>query len=271
MQSVSKGPALREVEPDDDTRVRAVLAEQRAMLDVVRGNRVWDWLGGMPSGFGHPKAGLYGIYLAVAFVVMAAIALVVAGFDRGVWLATFVGLALVCLLVRAVVEGSAERRTKAFYGRAVQMPAVVLHAQEPDDDGDDDEPATPVALLVGTDVSSADDLAALLEAGARLRAGIEDPDACEPALVELARTIRDGRECDGSRMAAPEALGKAMDVAFVAVFEDWLPERELDSRLVFVLADPDRRDARHTRVAHHAAWGPGAVNLCARLPLEVEA
>lgn len=266
-----KGPALRDVSPGDDDAVRAVLAEQRAMLDVVRRNRVWDWLGGMPSGFGHPKAGLYGIYLAVAFVAMMAMALIVAGFDRGVWLGSFVGLALLCLAIRSFVEGAAERRTKAFYGRAVQMPAVVLHAQDPDFAGDDDEPPTPAALLVGTNVQSSGDLGALLEAGARLRRGIEDSEACEPALCAVAQGIRDGQECDGRREPAPEALGNGMELAFVPVFEDWLPERELESQLVFVLADPGSRDARHTRVAHHAAWGPGAVNLCSKLPLEEDA
>ena len=38
--------------------------------------------------------------------------------------------------------------------------------------------------------------------------------------------------------------------------------------LLFVLADPDRRDAAHTRQAHHVTWGPGGVSLCGALPWE---
>lgn len=272
--SVSKGPALRDASPADDTAVRAVLAEQRAMLDLVRSNRVWDWLGGMPAGFGSPKAALYGLYLAIAFVALLAITLIVAGFDRGIWLASCAGLAVACLVVRSFVEGSAVRRTQAFYASAVQLPAVVVAFDEPDYDGADDEeeePPTPVALLVGCEVQSADDLAALLEAGARLRAGVRDAAQCEAALVDVAASIREGQPCDGSRRPAPAALGRAMDLAFVAVHEPWLPNRELDSQLLFVLADPESRDAGRTRVAHHVVWGPGAHGLCAGLSLEEDA
>ncbi len=63
MSDVSaRGPSLHEASPSDDVAVRAVFAEQRALLDLVRGRRLWGWLGGMPSGFGHPKAALYGLY-----------------------------------------------------------------------------------------------------------------------------------------------------------------------------------------------------------------
>ena len=39
----------------------------------------------------------------------------------------------------------------------------------------------------------------------------------------------------------------------------------------FVIADPDRRDAAHTRLAHHVTWGPGGVRLSGGLPWEGQA
>ncbi|MCK5940879.1 MAG: hypothetical protein KAI24_02820 [Planctomycetes bacterium] len=266
-----RGPSLRDASPDDDEAVRAVLAEQRAMIDVVRANQAWNWLGGMPGGFGHPKAALYGLYLAIAFVVSTAIALVVAGFDRGVWLGTFVGLALLCLLVRWLAEGSARRQTLAFYRGAVPMPAVVVAVGEPDLDADDldddDEPPTPVVVLVGPAVASADDLAALLAAGRRLRDGVRRPDACEPALRDVAADLREPPVCDGSRRPAPDALGSSYELAFVPVYEYAMPEQRIGSQLLFVFADPDDRGAGRTRVCHYALWGPGALSLHGKLPL----
>jgi hypothetical protein len=270
--SVLKGPALRRVSATDEAAVRAMFAEQRAMLELVRRDGLWDWLGGMPAGFGNPKAGLYGIYLAVAFVVFAALALIVAGFDRGVWLLSCAALAALCLVARALTEGRAERQTEAYYRRARTMPAVVVAVGEPDWDGssddDPDDPPTPAALLVGVGCESAEDLDALLRAGRQLRAAVVDPGAADGELAGLARELRDEVSCDGSRRAAPSALGAGVDVAFVGLHLPWLPNREHDSELLFVLADPDRRDAAHTRQAHHVTWGPGGVSLCGALPWE---
>ena len=270
-----KGPALQRVAPTDDAAVRAAFAEQRALLDLVRRDRLWDWLGGMPAGFGHPRAALYGLYLAIAFVVFAAIALIVAGFDRGAWLLSFSGLAALCLVVRPLTEGRAARQTEAFYRRVRTMPAVVVTADEPDWDGasddDPDDPPTPVALLVGTGAGSSADLQALLEAGRRLRAAVAAPEEADGELRSLVSEIREGILCDGSRRPAPAALGADVDVAFVGLHLPWLPNRELDSELLFVIADPGRRDAAHTRLAHHVTWGPGGVRLSGELPWEEQA
>ena len=129
-----------------------------------------------------------------------------------------------------------------------------------------------MAVLVGTRVAGADDLAALLEAGARLRDAVLAPERADTALTSCAaavrKDLRNGRACDGSRQAAPEALGPDLELALLHVHEPWLPSRSLDSRLLFVLADLDRREAGCTRLAHHAVWGPGAVSLSEALPLE---
>ena len=185
-----KGPALQRVAPTDDAAVRAVFAEQRALLDLVRRDRLWDWLGGMPAGFGHPRAALYGLYLAIAFVVFAAIALIVAGFDRGVWLLSFSGLAALCLVVRSLTEGRAVRQTKAFYRRVRTMPAVVVTADEPDWDGasddDPDDPPTPVALLVGTGADSSADLQALLrESSADQRSAVAEAETAAASADQV--------------------------------------------------------------------------------------
>ena len=116
---------MKAVRLGDDAGLRALFAEQRARLEVVRDNGIWQWLGGVPSGFGHPAAVLYGVYLQIAFVCLVAIALVVAGFTRGRALWVVAGLAASCLLVRAMLLGPATRQTLSFYRSAVQVPGVM--------------------------------------------------------------------------------------------------------------------------------------------------
>ena len=102
------GAALHEAGPSDDAAVRAVFAEQRALLDLVRSHRLWIWLGGMPSGFGHPKAALYGLYLAIAFVAFAAVAFAAAAPEMR---SVMVGLAGAARsLCAAVAAGAAAKR-----------------------------------------------------------------------------------------------------------------------------------------------------------------
>src|SRR5688572_29416457 len=92
------GPALTEVAPNDGEALRALFAEQRARLAVVRANGIWEWLGGVPSGFGSPKAPLHGLYLQLGSIVLVAVALIVAGFTRGPWLWGIVALVAASML-----------------------------------------------------------------------------------------------------------------------------------------------------------------------------
>lgn len=258
------GPALKAVSRTDDEAVRALFAEQRGLLSVVRENGIWDWLGGVPSGFGNPSGPLYSLYCSFAFVVLVAVALVVAGFTRGPALWVLLGLAIVCLVARALLTGSATRKTMALFQRGVLVPSIVLAVETDSDDPD----IADVAVLVGMKVRSAPELNALVVAGGRVRDLLAGDESTPADLQSFVASLRDRSNFDGSRIATPASVGKDYEVAFLTFDSMILPSEEVDSQLLFVFADPDCRDQQHTRIVQPELWGHGAQSLCDSLPLE---
>ena len=63
-------------------------------------------------------------------------------------------------------------------------------------------------------------------------------------------------------------VGRALGSAFAVFWAAALPGAEFDSRLLFVLADPDRRDRMRTKVMQESLWGHGVAGLCAAMPVE---
>ncbi|MFT4515598.1 MAG: hypothetical protein ACI89X_004942 [Planctomycetota bacterium] len=258
-----EGPALQTVSQNDDAAVRALFAEQRGMLAVVRSNRIWQWLGGVPSGFDSPSAALHNLYLGFGFVGLMATAFIVAGFTQGLVLWIVVGLAFACLIARPLLIGPATKKTVALFESGVQLPAIVLRAA---DDEDADE--STVAVLVGMNVQSSDDLRALVIAGGHLRDYVGGDETPPQDLKSLVQSIREHADFDGTRVSAPSSLGKDYEVAFVTLNPLMLPGEVVDSQLMFVFADPACRDAEHTRVVQSDLWGHGVAGLCDALPLE---
>lgn len=264
------GPALTRVTPDDDEALRALFAEQRARLAVVRENRIWQWFGGMPSGFGSPSAPVLDIYLAIAAVCCFAVALIVAGFTWGLWLWITAGLGVAVLIWRAVVTIPPRRKTRALFDRAETWPGVVVaHGHSSKND------ALAVFALVHPRIDGADTLQRLVECGDRLRALVGGGDGAPAELQAIAATVRERMSSpvpDGSRAPVPASIGmKGCELAFVEVWPQLLPSGQLDSRLLFVFADPEHRDAAHTRVLQGTVWGGACEFLCDALPLEARA
>ena len=259
-----RGPALSSVTQKDDAAVQALFAEQRSLLAVVRDNKIWQWLGGVPAGFGHPLAELYSIYCAFAFVGLFAITLIVAGFTRGPALWILFGLAVLCLLVRPLLTGPATKKTLALFARGVQLPAIIVRIADFEADGR----IARLVVLVGKNVQSSDSLSALVVAGGQLRDYVQQDEATPRDLQPLVQSIRAHATFDGSRSAVPATVGKHYELAYLELNPILLPGETLDSQLLFVFADPDCRDAAHTRVVQCDLWGHGVEGLCNALPLE---
>lgn len=261
------GPALRNVATADDDALQHLFAEQRARMAVVRENGIWQWFGGVPQGFGSPKAVLHGLWLQFAFVGCVASALVVAGMTRGPVLWTTCGLAAACLAARAWVLGRPSRATLRLYRRAVLVPAVIV-ARVRDPDITELE-VFDVCAVLSTQAPTPASFRALLGVGERLQRLLS---GAEPVPAELAATvaaIHDRAAAhDGSRTPLPAALGKDLELARFFVPPLYLPDDRLTSRLVFVLADPDDRSAGHTRVAQAMLWGEGGASLYRALAWE---
>jgi hypothetical protein len=266
------GPVLHRIAPADLDSLQALFAEQRARLDVVRSNRIWQWFGGVPDGFGSPKAPVHAVYLQLAFVALVGLTLVVAGCTRGPWLWATGGLAVACPLARALVFGRPVRQTLAFYERAVQMPGILVACAP--------ELAVPAstqlhcaAVLVARGGADARGLENLIAAGEEVRRWLSGvaavPDAWRAVVAEVQRGLA-AKDHDGSRIAVPDGLpGGAYEIARVRLATAQLPGEALTSRLVFVFADPLTPTPGHARVLHHALWGGGVETLCAALPWEV--
>lgn len=269
------GPALTEVAPNDGEALRALFAEQRARLAVVRdnaiwGSGIWEWLGGVPSGFGPPKAPLHGLYLQFASIVLVFVALIVAGFTRGPWLWGIVALAAACLLLRELLVGGSTRKTLRFYRRAVQAPAMLI-AVAPAKDPSLEHARCAAALVALGDLDAAA-LQQLAAAADRLRRMVDGAEPVPDELAPLVASVRGGMEAridDGSRVVVPAPLGPGRyELARLLVPLPLLPDEELASRLVFVLCDPDERAAAHTRIVQSSVWGNGVERLCDAFPME---
>lgn len=259
-----RGPALRSVTQNDDAAVRALFAEQRSLLTVVRDNQIWQWLGGVPSGFGNPAAELYSIYCAFAFVVLFAITLIVAGFTRGPALWILFGLAMLCLLARPLLNRTATKKTMALFVRGVQLPAIIVRvaAEAADDD------LERLVVLIGKNVQSSDSLSALVVAGGRIRDYVRYDEETPNDLQPLIKGIREREAFDGSRSTLPSTVGNDYELGYLTVNPILLPGETVHSQLLFVFADPNCLDAAHTRVVQCDLWGHGVEGLCNALPLE---
>lgn len=263
------GPALRDVRPDDDGAVRALLREQAARLEVVRKDRLWQWFGGVPSGFGHPARDLWSLYCAFAFVALVGLAFVVVGFTRGPVVWVILALAVLCLVARVLLRRGPVQRTLQFYGRAVVAPAVVVAAERGDPEQGVDangQPRLRLVLLVSRDVDDAASLARLVESGRRLRAALHE-DGDTEGLGELLAAIRDREHYDDTRIDAGAALDRA-ELQFSEAYDWMLPGDSLRSQLLFVLVDPEDRGPDCARVLSSTFCGDAAESLAAELPWE---
>lgn len=268
MTSEHIGPALSAVHVNDPGSVAALFQEQRARLQVVRDNRIWQWFGGVPSGFGNPKRVLYAVYLRFAAIALSVITLITAGLTRGPVLWIALAACVACLLSAWFLDGPPARRTLRLYRRAVQVPAFVV-AHEPEVADPDDREMRVVYALTAFDANSAAGLQRLAAAAAELRSWL----AGRPAPGELATFVAalqqdfQARRGDGSRVPVPSVLGPGLEVARLRIGAILLPEEVLTSALLFVFADPGRRDADHTLMLQSCHWGSGVGTLCAEFPL----
>lgn len=256
------GPALREVAPDDTNALDALFAEQRARLAVVRDNRIWDWLGDVPSGFGIAAAQLYGVYLQIVFVVAIAATLIVAGFTRGPVLWCVAATAPACLLLRELVLGMPARATLRLFRRGLVVPAAIVARAADPRNPELDEPL--VLALLRPAPPTAASFRALLAAAEQLRAAASG-DAPIPAELAAAvasiRTAAQPAAYDGSRITIA-----ANGLELARVFLRYGPGADPASRVTFVLADPRARGAGSTRMVQPMLWGEGGESLCRALP-----
>jgi ribosomal protein S18 acetylase RimI-like enzyme len=265
------GPVLTEVAPGDEEGLRLLFQEQRARISFVQQNEQWGWFGGVPFGFGPPLTAMYGLVLALAIVAAMAATLLTAGFTRGPVLWMFAGLVPLLWLLRQVMFGRHVRATLRFYRRARLVPAVIvartLHTDPPDDTVWD------VFAVLSKAVPDAKVFAALVAAGDRLRAGVEGAVELPAALAPVVATIRAGgtaKSFDGSRAPLPRELGDGLELARVFLPPVTADGKRHESRLVFLLVDPDRRTPGHARACAAALWGDAGVALGAALPFGVQ-
>lgn len=264
------GPVLRAVAPGDVQALQDLFAEQAARLDVVRQHRLWQWFGGMPRGFSSGKEVLWGFGLQIAGYLCVFAALIVAGWTRGPVLWVLLLLPVLCALLRVVLVWPPRRRTLRLYENAEQRPAVVV-AHDPAALEGPSEAAYAVAALVPKRRIAAGELPALLDAGERLRAWVEERVAPPADAVAFVASIRRGiaaKDHDDSRVPVPAALGDH-ELARVWITPAVLPGEQLASRLLFLFLHPTDRSRGHTRQVESSLWGGGVEALCAALPLEV--
>jgi hypothetical protein len=254
--------------PDDDAALADFFAEQHARLEVIRRNEIWDWLGGNVLSFSHPERLLRGVWTEIASMALLVLTILVAGFTHGPVLWSFAALTLACLVLGRWLRTQPLKQTAAHYRRAQVFP-VAIFAHTTDRIGEAEVPV--VHALVGLDVRTWKDLRELMAQAERLEAlvdgRVEVPTALS-AFVEERRNDLRSRRRDASRVPVPPELG----LGRVQVLRDccaphWLPHGELDSRLLFVLADPERLGPERARVMFHQTWGTGARSLCERFPL----
>ncbi|MBL8748977.1 MAG: hypothetical protein JNK78_07445 [Planctomycetes bacterium] len=259
------GPALTHVEPDDADALRALFAEQRARLDVVREHRLFEWVGGASPG----RVALTGLTLQLACVGLVAVGLIVAGITRGPWLWGIFAVAAACLAVRAALVGPPTQKALHFCERAVLVPGVVV-ADVPFADPSLSHLRCAAVMVAPGGVGPAA-FAAFVAAADRLRSLLAEDAVVVEHLQAFVGSVRRGlaaRVDDGHRIAVPVAIGDGFELAHLAVPIPLLPRGEFSSRLVFVLLDPAERDAGQARIVQSTLWGNGVEQLCERFPRE---
>lgn len=265
------GPPLHVVAATDEAGLRLLFQEQRARMAVVRDHAIWHWLGGVPQGFGSPKAALRGVHLQLGFVAVIAVALVVAGFTRGPVLWGAAALAPLLLVARDLAFGRHVRATVRLYRRAILVPVSIVHRSL--DSTLDDLEVWNVSAVLSPLAPDPASFRRVLEAGARLRAMVERRSEVPGPLADLVDAIKsdiDPAHFCGSRVPLPEAIGAGLELARFVVPPRLLPDERLTSRLLFVFLDPGNRAPGHVRVAQPLLYGEGGESLSAAMPWEAK-
>lgn len=267
-----RGPALTAVSAGDAQGLADLGREQRARLETLREERLWDWLGGLDA----DQPSLWPLWCLFSFLGLAPLAVLTAGFTLGPVLWCVLALTALSPLPYWLLYVPVRRRTRRLLEHAGLRPAVVVACDTAAHDEDGDEPVAVWALAgdsVGRSAGAAgpDALRALVAAGDRLAAQLREPPPADDALAPFVRGLReriDARVADGRRCAAPRELGEGLEVAHLLLHPINLPGERLSSRLLFVLADVARDGPASTRVVPSPVWGRGVEALCAAFPWE---
>ena len=274
MPQLARDPAVHfgrshaSLPPDDDDALADIFEEQRARVEVIRRNRIWDWLGGPALSFSRPELLLRGVWIEISSMALLVLTVLVSGFTRGPVLWSFAAVTLACLVIGRWLRTQPLAATAAHYRRARVFPAAIF-AHTTERIGEVEAPV--VHALVGLEVRTWKELRELMANAERLEALVHGRAEVPPAwskFVEERRNDLRSKLHDASRVAVPAELGFGK----VQVLRDccaphWLPSGELDSRLLFVLADPDNLGPERARILFHQNWGTGAVSLCEQFPL----
>ncbi|MCA8975882.1 MAG: hypothetical protein KDC98_14265 [Planctomycetes bacterium] len=267
-----RGPALTAVKADDGDALHDLAREQRARLATLRDEDMCDfWLGGQFI----EQASTWPFFSIIALMALLPITVLVAAFTLGPVLWVALALTVLSPLPYLLLYLPPRRRGVHLDRHGELRPAFVVHAGAGATDAQGG-PVEPTAVLVGPALSDPDALQRHARAAARLRAALSpeggaSADADED-VAAFAATVRQriaaGTD-DGSRLAAPAALGSGLECAFPVLPPIALPDGHLTSALVFVLMTPARRGACSTRIVNDKLWGEGAAALCATFPWEV--
>lgn len=267
--AVHYGRSHEVLPPDDDDALADFFAEQRARVEVLRRNRLWDWIGGVPLRWAHPRWLLYGVWAEMASAPLLVLTILAAGFTHGPVLWSLAGLTVACFLVGRLLQAIPNALSIAHHRRAEVFP-IAIFAHGTKRVAEQEFPY--FHALVGLDVRTWKDLRKLVSQAERLESLVAGHGEAPPELrdwIEQLRAEFSAQVCDGSRLAVPAAsgLGDAQVLRAGCGF-DWLPERKLDSRVLFVLADRRRLAPDRLQLLYSQLWGTGAPSLRARFPLE---
>ncbi len=257
-----RGPALHAA-PADDEGLGHLCAEQRARVRVVQQNEIWEWFA-TDIGWGRC---LPAMYRTLAFMALVPITVLTAGFTSGWTIVVLVALAALALIPQFFVYLPLRRRLVRKLRRLVPVAAALIDT-EPEAMHAADDRQRGVWLLL-SDARTFASLDALLDAAARLRemvhGRVESPDT----LAEFVAAVRQdvtSRTADGSRRAAPSALGRGLEYARVRISASLLPDAHVTSRLLWVLVDPEDTGPASVLLVQSSLWGNGADELGARFP-----
>ncbi len=258
--------------PDDDDALADFFDEQRARVEVIRRNKLWDWLGGVPLRWAHPWWLLYGVRAEMASAPLLVLTILVAGFTRGPVLWSCATLTVACFLVGRLLQAIPSVLSVAHHRRAEVFP-VAIFAHGTKRVANQEFPY--FHALVGLDVRTWKELRDLVSRARRLDelvAGRCDVPPEQREFVESLRTDFAAEVYDGSRrpVLAGTGLGEVQILRAACALES-LPEGKLHSRLLFALADRRRLGPDRALILYRDLWATGTPSLCAQFPLEARA
>lgn len=100
MPQIARDPAVHYgrshefLPPDDDAALADFFDEQRARVEVIRRNELWDWLGGAALSFSRPERLPRGVWIEISSMTLLVITVLITGFTRGPVLWSFAALTL---------------------------------------------------------------------------------------------------------------------------------------------------------------------------------